>query len=354
MGIDPAMATAMLGTFRDLLSGARSDGLTGADIEQMATALAAMESLATQVADVGEFSTTLANGGYYTRFTDAYTRAMIAAGGGSAAAGADGSAAPIPADVDLLAQALGAYETSLSQLRGLAGQQEAVAALERIIAIGRSGVTYPVFLRCIEDEALNETLTGSITPSRAQLIADVDRYRTTVDPAREAHAQALLAMRDQLAARSPIGSVDPFGYELHRFELTYRHAPAIALRDLVVARLPRLIDLILDWLDAHTSWAPHDNRFGAGSPAHTRERIEMARECNPGFYEIRAGQFASYFGQVPWWQRAELHEERRAGRILWTDARVSLAMDAVPACVPGADAPPALVARAEAFGPNSF
>jgi len=353
MPIDPAMSQAMLGTFRDLLTDVESKGVTGADVDEMSAALAAMDSLAASMTDVGEFSMKLANDGYYTRFTDAYTRAMLAAAG--AGPSADGALPPMPSDVDLLAQALQGYEASLAQLRQVAGQEHSISVVERILAIGRSGVTYPVFLRHVEEQGLNEELAGSVTPSRLQLESDVAHCRSTVDPAREAQAVALLGVRDSLAAASPTGSVDPFSFELGRYEVMWQHAPAIALRDAVVARLPRLIDLVLDWLDAHTSWAAHDSRFIGATPADTRKRIEMARECNPGFYEVRAAQFAAYFGPTPWWQRPELEQERAGGRILWTDARLALAMDAVAHCRPETpNAPAELVARAEAFGPNAF
>lgn len=344
MAVDPAMVDAMLGTFRDLLAGARAAGSTGADIDEMAAALAAMEALGQEMSDVGEFSAKLAGGGYYQRFTDAYTRVMTAAAGG-------GAGAAIPDDETLLAHSLAAYEGSLRQLRSMAGQEEAIGVLEQLLAIGRSGVSYPVFLRQVDEAGLNEALGGTVTPSRETLAAAVEHSRATGDVARQAEAAALLERRDSLAAASPTGSVDPFTFELERFRIASQHAPAIALRDAIVQRIPRLLDLVIDWLDAHTSWAARDDRF-AGTD--TQRRIEMARECNPGFYAVRAAQFAEAFGPVPWWERPELAQERAAGRILWTDARMQLALDAIPACTPMATAPLDLVARAEAFGPNAF
>ncbi|KRC64581.1 hypothetical protein ASE12_07260 [Aeromicrobium sp. Root236] len=350
MPVDPTMVDAMLGTFRDLLDGVRTSGSTGQDVGEMAAALAAMEALGQELSDVGEFSAKLAGGGYYQRFTDAYTRVMTAAAGG----GSTGAPATTPDDATLLAQSLEAYEASLSQLRSMTGQEEAIAVLEQLLALGRSGVTYPVFLRQVDEAGLNEALGGTITPSRETLAAAVEHSRSTGDVAREAEAIALLERRDALAAASPTGSVDPFTFDLERFRIAVQHAPAIALRDAVVQRLPRLLDLVIDWLDAHTTWAAHDSRFTGPSAAETQRRIEMARECNPGFYAVRAAQFAEMFGPSPWWQRPELEQERAAERILWTDARMQLALDAIPACVPMATAPPELVARAEAFGPNAF
>ncbi|MDX6234702.1 MAG: hypothetical protein QOH68_3820 [Nocardioidaceae bacterium] len=350
MAVDPVMVDAMLGTFRDLLTGAKAGGSTGQDVDEMAAALASMEALSQEMSDVGEFSAKLAGGGYYQRFTDAYTRVMTAAAGG----GTTGAPATIPDDETLLAQTLQAYEGSLQQLRSMAEQEEAIGVLERLLAIGRSGVSYPVFLRQVDEAGLNEALAGTITPTREMLLDVVEHARATGDPAREAAAVATLAARDSLAAALPSGSVDPFTFELERFRLASRHAPEIALRDALVQRIPRLLDLVIDWLDAHASWAPHDDRFAGASASDTQRRIAMSRECNPGFYAVRAAQFAEAFGPVPWWERPELRQERAAGRILWTDARVQLALDAIPACVPLASAPADLVARAEAFGPNAF
>ncbi|HET6154229.1 MAG TPA: hypothetical protein VFE15_14900 [Marmoricola sp.] len=351
MAIDPAMRTAMLGTFADLLAGARAQGLQGPDIDEMAAALAAMDALAVQLSDVGQFSATLASDGYYTRFTDAYTRAMLATAGGMGSA--TGTPAAIPPDRELLAKALAAYEMSLDQLRGVPDSADAAAAVTRIVEIGRSGVSYPAFLQQVEEESLGEALSGSVAPRRDQLVADRDLLASLVDPARQAQAEATIAAYDALAAHT--GHVDPFAFELQRFEIAWRHAPAIALRDAIVARLPRMIDLVLDWLDAHTSWAARDDRFQGASDAQTRENIERARECNPGFYEVRRAQLAAFGGPALWWHRPELAEERAGRRISWTDARLALAIEAVPYCTPETPEPPAdLVARAEAFGPNSF
>jgi hypothetical protein len=350
MPIEASMVDAMVGTFRDLLAGARANGSTGANVDEMAASLADMEALATQLNDVGEYSAKLAGGGYYQRFTDAYTRVMTAAASG----GTTGAPATIPDDVTLLEQSLQAYESSLAHLRTMPDQADAVEVLERLLALGRSGVTYPVFLRQVDEAGLNEALAGTITPSREELLGGIERAHSTGDVEREAEAQALLETRDRLAAASPTGSVDPFTFELERFRVAAQHAPAIARRDAIVQRLPRLLDLVIDWLDAHTSWASRDDRFAGADATATRHRIDMARECNPGFYAIRVAQFAEAFGPAPWWTRPELGEERAAGRILWTDARLQLALDALPTCLPFAEAPAELVSRAEAFGPNAF
>ncbi|MEO6605181.1 MAG: hypothetical protein ABIN55_06175, partial [Aeromicrobium sp.] len=125
MAIDKAMSDAILGTFRDLL--AQNSGSSGPDVDEMAAALADMEALSQEMSDVGQFSTKLANGGYYQRFTDAYTRVMTAAAGG----GTTGAPAVIPDDETLLAQSLQAYEGSLHKLRTMKDQEDAIAALEQ-------------------------------------------------------------------------------------------------------------------------------------------------------------------------------------------------------------------------------
>jgi len=359
MAIDAAMLDAMLGSFRDLLATTAAQGRRGPDVDEMASALADMEALGRQLSDPGEYSTRLANEGYYQRFTDAYTRAMLAAAGTPGASGGSGDpggsgAGALPDYATLLANALGAYQQSLDHLRDVEGQDAAITALERILAVGRSGATYPVFLTRLENERLSDVLAGSAAPAREHLVTALEHHRGVVDPARAAESEALLAAYDGLAATSPTGSIDPFAFELRRFRIAWQHAPAIARRDAVVTRVRILLDLVIDWLDAHTTWGPRDQRFRGPSPAVTARRIAMTRECNPGFYAVRAAQFAEAFGPEPWWTRNELTEERRAGRILWSEPRVQLALDAIGACVPLASAPPRLVLRAETFGPDSF
>ncbi len=206
MPVDRAMVDAMLGSFRDLLSDAREQGLSGQDVDGIAAALADMEALAGQVGDVNEFSARLSNGDYHTRFTDAYTRVMLAAGG-TVAGDSAATAAAIPEDADLLAQAL----------------------------------------------------AGSVTP------------------AREAQAAALLAARDELAAASRTGAVDPFAYELRRFEVTWEHAPAAALQSRPGGA------------DSRCSGSP-DNAGRAGSPragdrhprGSARGHVFLARDAGRG------------------------------------------------------------------------
>jgi hypothetical protein len=346
MAVDAAMVDMMTNPYRDLLDGIRSQGTTGPDVDAMAAALRDMRALAARHSDAGSYSMQLTNDGYFQRFIDAYTRVMT--GGGQS------NGATLPDDSTLLANTLRAYADALPRMRETPGEESAVVAVERILELGRSGLSYPRFLLQMEEERLGDVLLGSVTPPRSQLLDALEHARRTVDPAREAEAGDLVAARDALAAGSPTGSVDPFAWELASFRVRWQHAPAIARRDALVARLPRLLDLICEWLDAHTSWAAHDSRFIGATPASTQKRIEMARECNPGFYAVRWQQFVELFGPMPWWMRPELGEERSARRILWTDARMELLIDAVGACRPLATPPTELIARAEVFGPNSF
>ena len=348
MPVDPAMVDAMVGPFRDMLAGALAQGAEGDDVDEMGAALAAMEALGQELQDAGDLAGRLAAEGHYQRFTDAYSRAMLAAAGG-------GGAGAIPDDATLLEQSVTAYESSLRQLRSAEAVDEgALAAVERIVAIGRSGVTYPVFLTQLEEERLPEALAAGAAPSRESLAAALAHHQRFVDPPRATEAMALLKARDELAAASPTGAVDPFAFELARLRIAWEHAPAIARRDALVPRVGRLLDLVVDWLDAHTSWAPHDDRFQGATAADTERNVARTRECNPGFLAVRAATFAAMFGPEPWWTRPELAEERSTGRIAWTDARVQLALDAIPSCVPLATTPADLVARAEAFGANAF
>jgi hypothetical protein len=308
--------------------------------------LAEMEALAGRAPDVAAYSAQLAGDGYFQRFTDAYTALMTS----PAASSDDG----IDQDAQLLTQSLSAYRAALDRLTSVPDSEAARRAIERVIAIGESGLSYPLFLARLEDEALTEALEGAVTPSRVQLESAVQAARQAVDPAREAEARAILSAYDELARRSTIDTVDPFAFELRRYEIAWQHAPLVARRDAMAHGVATLLNLVVDWIDAHTSWAGQDQRFQGVSSSDTARKIAMARECNPGFYAVRVRLFEDAFGAVPWWQRPELEEERRAGRIGWSTERIALAVEAIPHCVPLAAAPAELVARAESFGPNRF
>jgi hypothetical protein len=330
----------MVAPFVDLLDKARAEGKTGPDVDTMADAVAQMRALAPSASDAGDYGAILAKSGLYQTFSDAYNRLASAS-----YTSADGE---LPSDEQLMANTLAAYRSSLDSLRGVPDEARLRGPIEQVVALGQSGVTYPVFLRQMTEQGLDWAMAGSIV-SRDALVSAVDHARSTVDPAREAQHQELLDAYDDLVARSPFGAIDPFEFELVRFGIEWRHAPGIASRDALIGRWRRLLDLVVDWLDAHCSFAPTDDRFQGATRRETQERIEMARECNPGFLAVREALVVEtwnlHFDDI--FEHESFGAEQRAGRVRYTDARLELARATRSNCVPGGSPPQDLVTRAE-------
>ena len=168
MPVDPTMVDAMLGTFRDLLSGVRTAGSTGEDVDEMAAALAAMEAVGQELSDVGDFSAKLAGGGYYQRFTDAYTRVMTAAAGG----GTTGAPAAIPED-KRAAGAVPAGIRIIARTPAHHSRPGRSGRCDRALAGDRSFRCHSTRSSCARSTRRVSTRrsAGTITPSRETLLS---------------------------------------------------------------------------------------------------------------------------------------------------------------------------------------
>ena len=83
MPVPSDQVAGMIGPMRDQLAQAEQDGAGDAAPDDLAEARAAldqMEAIAADCADLGEFSQVLSRDGWWQRFTDPYTRALVAAG----------------------------------------------------------------------------------------------------------------------------------------------------------------------------------------------------------------------------------------------------------------------------------
>jgi hypothetical protein len=83
-----------------------------------------------------------------------------------------------------------------------------VGPVQKIVDIGRSGVSYPVFLRmCEEQQLFEEMKNGSQKP---QLEFDLHVAQVMGDPIREAMYKKMLDTYNAMSARSKIGLADHF------------------------------------------------------------------------------------------------------------------------------------------------
>jgi hypothetical protein len=348
MPVDRMFTDPMLGPFRNMMEDVEAKGLSGPDADQMRAVLGLMESLAEEMDDFAAWSGKLAQDQLFGKFSDAYSRALAAA--------AKPASGEVPSDGDLLAQQLGAIRQMLrSYENGQAGEDAKmlVPHLKRMIGIGESGVSFPVYLRMVEEEGLNRVLDGAAPVVRSGIEQDLQFAREAWLPRKITEQQKVLEMFDGLAATAPFGQPDPLEFSTGRYRIEWEFGPEHRLWSAMVDRWQYMLSLLVDWLDAHTSFAPTDPRWCMPPGTDVQKNILRTKECGPGRFRFREALFREYFG-LDWdgiWAHETFTWEYTANRIEWSDERLRLIRDTYPCCVPGAVAPPGLVKRAEELHP---
>jgi hypothetical protein len=349
MPLDPMFSEPMVKPFRDMVADVDGRGLAGPDVDAMHALLGEMEQLARECHDIGTYSGQLAQRGTFQKFSDAYGRALATAAR-QATKGDD--------DESLFANTLRAYEQALQTYRSGQGGPAGtllIPVVERIVALGRSGVSYPVFLRRLEEEGLARALSGAAPATRAGIEQELHFARTAWHRYDSERLEKLLGRFDQMVAAAPFGQPDPMELSLARRRLEWSYVPLEARWQAEVDRWQRLLDLVNDWVDSFASFAPYDTRWRTpgASEATVRENIERTRECNPGDFRYHEQVFARSFG-LSWDQlfgSESFTWEYTANRVELSDERLHLIREAYPTCAPGGQPPPALVQRAEALHP---
>ena len=178
MPVDKMIVDAMLGTFRNMLQECRDKNLSGDDLEAMTATLARMEQLGIEMDDTGAYSGMLVQEGLFMKFSDHYSKVLSAAAQqtGSGNAGVYDEAA----DKQLLQITLNAYRDAVkrikenkTQVKEMMGNHAAdtdvlfkdkiiIDAIEELIALGESGISYPQFLSQLIEKGLDKALEGSV------------------------------------------------------------------------------------------------------------------------------------------------------------------------------------------------
>lgn len=349
MPIPSMITTPMITPFRNMLSEVEQKGLQGPDVDEMRAQLEQMERMAQEMDDIGAYTGRLAQDQTFQKFSDAYGRALSAA----ARESAGGS------DEEMLAQTVAAYESTLRSYRaGEAGEavKPLIPHLERIVELGRSGASYPVFLRQMEEEGLTRVLEGTGPETRGGLERDLGFSRAHWDKHRIEQGEQMLRAYDELARCAPLGRPDPLALTLARRRIEWDLAPLAARWEAVVERWQRLLEALVDWLDAFTRFAPHDARWRppGASEADVKRNIQRTQECGPGDFRFHEALFQRYF--MLGWEQIFTHEtfvwEYTARRVEWSDERLALVRATYPHCAPGGRPPAELVARAEELHPD--
>lgn len=341
MPIEKYLVDSILNPFRAMMKDVEDQKLTGEAVENMRRVLDTMERLAQEMSDLASYSTKLSTDNLYLDFSNNYSKAL-------AATAASKTFGKMQDDTTLLKQTVSQYEVRLKMLKKDPESYTLWPPLEKIIHIGKSGMSYPIFLKMCEEQGLFEEMKDG----RPRPVIEFDLHVATVmfDPVRKEMYEKLLKEYDALSKKHPLGLVDPVELEMLRFRVQHEYEPKINQWEAIVFRAGKLLDIVIDWLDSFTSFAPFDERWAdPTSPAKTKENIAFTQECGPGIFKVRENIFQEYFDLT--WDDIFTHEMYRnevtAARIWYSDERIALAKATYPHMQPGKSPPKELIAESE-------
>ena len=343
MPVDKAMADAILDTYRNMYREISEKGVESESFKAMENALRRMEALAMETDDITDFTAKLTTENLFIQFSNAYSETMAALLRGEYS-GDDG-------DEILLEKTLEAYENSIKNLEADPNYEILKAPIEELIELGRSGISYAVFLRTAEEKGLYQLLEGDLVV-RDSIMRDRTFAEFMHLPLEVEKQDKLLKIHDKLVADSPFKVADSFQFGLERERLDWEYAPLITGWNITIRLWEKMLMNVYDWLDSFGSFAPHDERWvDLRGQTFTMRNIKRTQECNPGVLRAREKVLQDYF-QLGWddiFQHETYINEYQANRVWYSDETLELIKKAYPHCQPYQKPPEELVNQAEAI-----
>jgi hypothetical protein len=338
MPIEKSIADSMLDPFRNMVKDLESRQITGEHFNNVKSVMDKMERYAYEMSDMVELSTRMAVEGIFTDFSNQYTKAIMAATQNQ------------PTDDEgLLKQAHKAMLDAYNYHKDRPESTHILYPMQRIVEIGESGVSYPVYLRMAEEEGLYDAMKSG--QQRPVIEFELDVAQKMYDPLRAEMLTRVLEAWDDLAAKAFYGNPDPVEFGIARSRIEWEYAPLISRWDAVYRRWDQLFGLLFDWVDSFTSFAPYDERWAGRTSSETRKNIDRTQECAPGIFRVRESIFNEYFNLA--WNDIFTHEtylnEVKAQRIWYSDEVIALLKEAYPHLRPGNKPPSAIISKREAL-----
>ncbi|MBX7150375.1 hypothetical protein K1X84_01955 [bacterium] len=351
MPINQMIIDSMLGTFRTMAQDCRDKKMSGPSFEMMLAELEKMESLGREMDDLNAYSAKMATEGHFANFSQYYSQCLSEAAKQSLTNNDDTDDLYLKQTIDAYEKTLVSYHdtqnSSLkpSDVRSLSG------VLQSIIDLGRSGISYPVFLRTLIEKGMDKAMEGTVI-LRDNLVTEVNWAKSRNHPVEIQMREEILSTFDAMANTSPFGIPDSFEFGLRRNKIEWDFAPRITEWKAIQERWEILIDLVNDWLDAFTSFASADDRWvSAAGISVTQKNIRRTQELVPFRLRERLRIFNESFGLE--WNDIFEHITFKTA---WTNVDVFLSQEklelikrAVIQCLPGGHPTDDLVKQAESL-----
>lgn len=329
MPIDKTTADSILGAFRNMYNEIAAKNSVNQDFDNMKAKLDKMERYAVEMDDIVSFSTRLSTENLYVEFSNAYAKVMAEI--------AAEEYKSVDGDEKLLVMALKSYEEFIPGLKDIKHGEKIENVIKEIIEIGRSGISYPVFLRICEEKGLNKILQGGVI-LREVLVEDIEIAKASFYPVTVKMREEILEAFDKLGQTALFGIPDSFEFGLIRQKIEWKYEPEISKWIAIIRRWEKLLEIVNDWVDSFGSFAPFDERWAdMRGMKFTLENIKYTKLCNPGFLKRREIIFYDYFGLK--WDDIFKHDtwnwEMKAGRIWHSDINLEKIKQAYSCCIYG-------------------
>lgn len=263
----------------------------GPAYDKMMATLARMEQLTAELNDIMAFNAETVNENLYNGFSNYYSKAYAEL--------TKQTVSGVTDDAALLAMTLKAYDDAIVNLKDAPHSGKLIQPIQELVAIGRSGVSYPVFLRIAEERGLFKAMEGTVV-MRDVLLEEIMFAKKAFLPLHvKTHGEKLAAF-DELAKRASLGIPDSFEFGLVRQKIAWKYEPEILRRTACISRWEKLLDLVNDWIDSFCAFAPQDQRWtDIRGMSYTKRNIRRTQDCNPGLFKIRGKILYEYF-QLKW------------------------------------------------------
>ncbi len=331
MPVDKTMVDPVLSVYRNMGEELKNKKLKGEPVDKFFEVLNEMEQLALDLDDIVELSTKMATKGHFVNASNWYSKALMSTSG----SGENDNYS----DETLLKNSLAAYENSLDKLKKDPKNAHIVPCVQKVIDMGKSGISFPVFLRKCEEEGV--FLNMNSPHARPTIEYDIYMYDLIVRPIEVERNKKLLKAFEELVIKAPFGYPDPLEYELIRQVIEWEYEPQVIKWNAIIHRWDRMLDMIHDWVDSFCAFAPYDDRWagmgGGNSKAQTMKNIARTQECNPGWFKVRENIFKEYFG-LTWddiWTHPTYEAEMKGDRVWYSDETIQIIKDAYSLCIPG-------------------
>lgn len=218
MPVDKAMADTILDPYRKMYREISEKGVESDSFKAMEDSHQRMEVQAMETRDVVEFTAKLTTEDLFIQFSNAYTETMTAMMKGEYSGNSG--------DEILLEKTLEAYENSIKNLEGVPNSELLKTLIEELIKLGRSGISYPVFLRKAEESGLNQLLEGDMVVMET-IMQNKTFAKLMHLPLEVEKQERQLKIYDGMVADSPFKVADSFQFGLEREKLDWDYAPLI-------------------------------------------------------------------------------------------------------------------------------